>query len=60
MTLAREEQKSVMRMVMESHQGITLSEVRSNQSIKSELKLNLEFYSGLKETLMSDKILKVL
>lgn len=58
MTLTREEQKSVMRMVMESHQGITLSEVRSNQSIKSELKLNLEFYSGLKETLMSDKILK--
>jgi hypothetical protein len=58
MVLTREEQKSVLRMVMESHQGITLSEVKSNQDIREEIKLNLEFYSGLKEVLLSDKKLK--
>jgi hypothetical protein len=58
MILTREEQKSVLRMVMESHQGITLSEAKSNQDIREEMKLNLEFYSGLKEVLLSDKKLK--
>jgi len=58
MVLTREEQKSVLRMVMESHQGITLSEVKSNQDIRKEIKLNLKFYSGLKEVLLSDKKLK--
>jgi len=58
MVLTREEQKSVLRMVIESHQGITISEVRSNQSIKEEMILNLKFYSGLKETFLSNKNLK--
>lgn len=58
MVLTREEQKSVLRMVIESHQGITISEARSNQSIKEEMMLNLKFYSGLKETFLSDKSLK--
>ena len=58
MVLTREEQKSVLRMVIESHQGITISEVRSNQSIKEEMMLNLKFYSGLKETFLSNKNLK--
>jgi len=49
MTLTREEQKSVLRMVMESHQGVTLTEARSNNDIKEEMKLNLEFYNALKE-----------
>ena len=58
MILTREEQKSVLRMVIESHQGITISEAKSNQDIREEIKLNLEFYSGLKETILSDKKLK--
>jgi hypothetical protein len=58
MTLTKEEQKSVLRMVMESHQGITISEAKSNQDIREEIKSNLKFYSGLKETILSDKKLK--
>tara|TARA_R110002167_G_C12550419_1_gene640796 strand:+ start:104 stop:967 length:864 start_codon:yes stop_codon:yes gene_type:complete len=54
MTLTREEQKSVLSKVMESHQGVTLTEVKSNSSIKEELKLNLEFYNSLKEGLIED------
>jgi hypothetical protein len=49
MTLTREEQKSVLRMVMESHQGVTLSEAKTNEDIREEMKLNLEFYNALKE-----------
>ena len=49
MTLTREEQKSVLRMVMESHQGVTLSEAKTNENIREEMKLNLEFYNSLKE-----------
>ena len=48
-TLTREEQKSVVKMVMESHQGITLSEAKTNEDIREEMKLNLEFYNSLKE-----------
>jgi len=54
MTLTREEQKSVLRMVMESHQGVTLTEARSNNDIKEEMKLNLEFYNSLKEGFIKD------
>jgi len=49
MTLTREEQKSVVKMVMESHQGITLSEAKTNEDIREEMKLNLGFYNSLKE-----------
>ena len=49
MTLTREEQKSVLRMVIESHQGVTLSEAKTNEDIREEMKLNLEFYNALKE-----------
>ena len=48
-TLTREEQKSVVKMVMESHQGVTLSEAKTNEDIREEMKLNLEFYNALKE-----------
>jgi len=54
MTLTREEQKSVLRMVMESHPGVTLTEARSNNDIKEEMKLNLEFYNSLKEGFIKD------
>ena len=53
-TLTREEQKSVVRMVMESHQGVTLTEAKSNTDIREEMKLNLEFYNSLKEGFIKD------
>ena len=49
MILTKEEQKSVLKMVMESYQDITLSEAKTNENIKEEMKLNLEFYNSLKE-----------
>lgn len=52
--LTREEQKSVVRMVMESHQGVTLTEAKSNTDIREEMKLNLEFYNSLKEGFIKD------
>jgi hypothetical protein len=54
MTLTREEQKSVLRMVMESHQGITLSEAKSNQDIREEMKSNLEFYNEVKKGFLNE------
>jgi len=55
MTLTREEQKSVVKMVMESHQGITLSEAKTNEDIREEMKLNLEFYNALKEDFLNEE-----
>ena len=54
MTLTREEQKSILRMVMESHQGITISEVKSNQDIREEIKSNLKFYNKVKEGFLNE------
>ena len=54
MTLTREEQKSVLRMVMESHQGITISEAKSNQDIREEIKSNLKFYNKVKEGFLNE------
>ena len=53
-TLTREEQKNVLRMVMESHQGVTLTEAKTNTDIREEMKLNLEFYNSLKEGFIRD------
>lgn len=53
-TLTREEQKNVLRVVMESHQGITLTEAKTNTDIREEMKLNLEFYNSLKEGFIED------
>ena len=55
MTLTREEQKSVLRMVVESHQGVTLTEAKTNQDIREEMKLNLEFYNALKEDFLNEE-----
>lgn len=54
-TLTREEQKSVVKMVMESHQGVTLSESKTNEDIREEMKLNLEFYNSLKEDFLNEE-----
>ncbi len=55
MTLTREEQKSVVKMVMESYQGVTLSEAKTNEDIREEMKLNLKFYNALKEGFVDEK-----
>ena len=54
MVLTKEEQKSVLRMVMESHQGITISEAKSNQDIREEIKSNLKFYNKVKEGFLNE------
>jgi hypothetical protein len=56
--LSREEQKSIVNVILESYQDITLSEIKSNSNLKKEIQLNLKFYSGLKEVLLTDKKLK--
>jgi hypothetical protein len=54
MILTRTEQKSVLRMVIESYQGITLAEVKSNQNIREEIKLNLKFYNEVKKGFLNE------
>jgi hypothetical protein len=54
MILTKIEQKSVLRMVIESYQGITLSEVKSNQDIKEKIKLNLKFYNEVKKGFLNE------
>jgi len=54
MILTKEEQKSVLRMVIESHQGITISEAKSNQDIREEIKLNLKFYNEIKKGFLNE------
>lgn len=50
--LTIEEKKKIIKKVLkESYQGVTLNEARTSNNIKNEIKLNLEFYSGLKKTL---------
>jgi hypothetical protein len=56
--LSRKEQKSIISVILESSQNITLSEIKSNPNIKKEIQLNLEFYSGLKKIFLTDKKLK--
>ena len=48
MNLTREEQLMVASMVVESH-NVSISEAKTNQQLKEDLKLNLEFYNGIKE-----------
>jgi hypothetical protein len=54
MILTRTEQKSVLRMVIESSQDITLAEVKSNQNIREEIKLNLKFYNEVKKGFLNE------
>jgi len=49
--LTLEEQKSVVKMVIESHKGVTLTEAKSNENIREEMILNLKFYNGLKQSM---------
>ena len=54
MILTRTEQKSVLRMVIESYQGITLAEAKSNPDIKKKMKLNLKFYNEVKKGFLNE------
>jgi hypothetical protein len=54
MILTRTEQKSVLRTVIESSQDITLAEIKSNQNIREEIKLNLKFYNEVKKGFLNE------
>ena len=51
--LTREEQLQVVSMVLETS-NYTISEAKSNQSIKEEIKLNLEFYTEVKKGFVNE------
>ena len=51
MILTKEEKIDVVKMVLESYKGITLTEAKSNNEIREVIKKNLIFYSGIKESL---------
>jgi hypothetical protein len=50
-SLNLEEKKAVVKMVMESYKGVTLTEAKSNENIREVIKIHLEFYRTLKETI---------
>lgn len=52
--LTLKEKKNIVKKVLEGYQGITISEVRTNQSIKKEIKLNLRFYSEVKKGFLNE------
>lgn len=56
--LTKEEKYSVLRMVLESNHNITISEAKTNNNLQAEMILNLEFYSGLKKHLASERQIK--
>jgi hypothetical protein len=47
--LTKEEKIGIAKFVMESHQGITITEAKSNNDIREEIKLNFEYYTVIKE-----------
>ncbi len=54
MTLTLEERRYIAKKVIKSNRK-TISEAKNNSRIKEQVKLNLEFYNGLKETILSEK-----
>ena len=49
--LTKEEKINIAKFVMESHQGITITEAKSNNNIREEIKSNFEYYKVLREIL---------
>ena len=47
--LTKEEKINIAKYVMESHQGITITEAKSNNNIREEIKSNFEYYKVLRE-----------
>jgi flagellar biosynthesis protein FliQ len=52
--LTLEEKKKVISKVMESYQNIPLTEVKSNNTIKTELRANLAFYNEVKKGFLTE------
>jgi flagellar biosynthesis protein FliQ len=52
--LTLEEKKKIVRKVMESHQNIPLTEVKNNNTIKTELRANLAFYNEVKKGFLTE------
>jgi len=51
--LTKEDRKAIASMVIEeSYQGITLTEAKTNESLKEDLKLNIEIYGSFKQQLI--------
>ena len=53
-TLTLKEKKNIVKKVFEGYQGITISEVKTNQSIKKEIKSNLRFYNEVKKGFLNE------
>ena len=47
--LTKKEKINIAKFVMESHQGITIAEAKSNNNIREEIKSNFEYYKALRE-----------
>jgi len=56
--LTKEEKFLVLTMVLESSGNTTISEAKTNNNIQAEMLLNLEFYSGLKKHVLSERQIK--
>lgn len=54
-SLTIREKKLIIHKIMESYQGITLSEVKNNNNIKSEIKLNFQFYNEVKKGFLNER-----
>jgi hypothetical protein len=52
--LTLNEKKNIVKKVLEGYQGITISEARTNQNIKKEIKLNLVFYNEIKKGFLNE------
>ena len=52
--LTLEEKKKIISKVMESHQNIPLTEVKNNNTIKTELRANLAFYNEVKKGFLTE------
>ena len=50
--LTKEEKINIAKFVMESHQGITITEAKSNNNIREEIKSNFEYFQTVKKTFM--------
>jgi hypothetical protein len=58
MQLTLEEKKTIARFILKENKVTTLYEAKGNNNLLKELKLNIQFYSGLKEYLYKNKPLQ--
>jgi hypothetical protein len=58
MQLTLEEKKTIARFILKENKVTTLHEAKGNNNLLKELKLNIQFYSGLKEHLYKNKSLQ--